>query len=229
MAMPVLLFSDVEDMVFEALNVSKTTYGTHDGSPLYKPENIRAMIFQADIEVVKAITRSPGHPRRDEYSVSFSIATPGVVVRLSDTNHHVGAVTYVIITRNDAKVVVGKPAPAQKITEWLVDKASYGGDDCVDGYYDATDNKFIFTGLSASVRALNVAPHVLEPPDTNLYSRFEYKWTVFRLAMKELIKKDPEMRTQYEQYATDADRDIGMIMGTDASMYPTVQDAHGRR
>jgi hypothetical protein len=229
MAMPVLTRDEVEDMVMEALNVSKVTYGTHDGSPLYKNENIREHIFQADLDVVKAITRSPGHPRRDEYSTGFSIATPGVVVRLSDTNHHVGEVIYVSITRNDAKVVTGKTAPAQKITEWLIDKASYGGDDCVDGYYDVTDNNFIFTGLSAAVRALNVAPHILNPPDTNLYSPFEYKLTVFRLAMKELLKKDPEMATQYNQYAEDADKDMMVILGNDAKMYPSVQDAHGRR
>lgn len=229
MAMPILTRSEVEAMVLEALNISKTTYGTHDGSPLHKIQMVREMIFQADLDVVKAITRSPGHPRRDEYSIGFAIATPGVVVRLSDTNHHVGEVIYVSITRNDAKVVTGKPAPAQKITEWLLDKASYGEDDCIDGYYDVTDNNFIFSGLSSSVRALNVAIHSVEPPDANLYSPFEYKLTVFRLAMMELLKKDPEMASQAGEYAASAANDIAMIMGTDARMTPSVQDSHGRR
>jgi len=227
MAMPVLTRAEVEGMVLEALNISKTTYGTHDGSPLFKIEFVRECIFQADLDVVKAITRSPGHPRRDEYSFSIAVATPGVVVRLSDTNNHVGEVIYVNITRNDAKVVVGKTAPAQKITEWLIDKASYGGDDCVDGYYDVTDNNFIFTGLSASVRALNVAVHTLA--DTNLYAPFEYKETVFRLAMKELLKKDPEAKLQAAEYAGDAANDLMVIMGGDSKMTPSVQQFHGSR
>jgi hypothetical protein len=49
------------------------------------------------------------------------------------------------------------------------------------------------------------------------------------MAMKELVKKDPEKQIDYERYSTDVDRDMAMIMGTDATMYPNVQEAHGRR
>lgn len=214
MPQPVLTRDEVENMVLEGLNISKTTYGTHDGSPLFKIEFVQEILFQADIEVVKYIARTPGHPRRNEYAAALaSIATPGVRVPLRDTHHHLGEVVSVDIVRNDDKVVVGKPAPAAKITEWLIDKASYGGDDCVDGYYDIVNDDFIFTGKTATVRVLNIAPHVLSPPDTNLYSPFEYKMTVYHVAMRELLKKDPAMASKAAEYGVEAANDLAEIMG----------------
>lgn len=222
MAMPILSRAEVENMVLESLNISKTTYGTHDGSPLYKPEFVREMIFQADLQVVKAICRTPGHPRRNEYSTALTaISTPGVRVPLRDTREHFGEVVAVDITRADARVVVGKPAPAVKITEWLLDKSSHGGDDCVDGYYDITDNDFIFTGTSAVVRALTVPVHVLTPPDTNLYSPFEYKITVYHGAMVELLGKDPAMKDEVSKYAAAWSAEIAEIVGK--SIEPSVE------
>ncbi len=222
MPQPVLTRAELRNMVYEGLNVSKgVAYGTHDGSPLFKTEFIDDHIFQADIEVVKAISRSPGHPRRNEYALTLStISTPGVRVPLRDTHHHLGEVISVDITRNDAKVVVGKTAPAAKITEWLIDKASYGGDDCVDGYYDVTDNDFIFTGLSAVVRALNIAPH--SGVDTNLYAPFEYKITVYRLALGELLRKDPGMSQLATEFLTAGYNDLLVIVGGDAKLIPSI-------
>ncbi len=222
MPQPVLTKAEVRSMVLEGLNLSKgVAYGTFDNSPLFKTEFIDDQIFQADIEVVKAITRSPGHPRRNEYALTFStISTPGVRVPLRDTHHHLGEVISVDITRNDAKVVVGKLAPAWKITEWLIDKASYGGDDCVDGYYDIANNDFIFTGTSASVRALNIAPHT--GADTNLYAPFEYKITVYRLAMGELLKKDPGMQQLASEFLSSGYNDLLAIVGGDANLVPTI-------
>lgn len=222
MPQPVLTRLEVENMVLEGLNVSKATYGTHDGSPLFKIEFIREIVFQADIEVVKAIARTPGHPRRNEYSAALAtIATPGVRVPLRDTHQHFGEVVAVDITRNDDKVVTGKPAPAIKITEWLIDKASYGADDCVDGYYDIVDNDFIFTGKTAVVRVLNIIPHVLSPLDTNLFSPFEYKIVVFHVAMRELFRKDPAMADMAAQYGVDAANDLAEIVGK--SIDPSVE------
>lgn len=223
MAMPVLTTASVRALVLEGVNLSKgVAYGTHDGSPLFKPEFIDDCIFQADLEVVKHICRAPGHPRRNEYSVALApISTPGVRVSLRDTREHLGEVVAVDITRNDAQVVVGKPAPAVKITEWLLDKASYGGDDCVDGYYDTVDNDFIFTGQTATVRVLNVAAHVVSPPDTNLYSPHEYKLTVFHVAMREILKKDPAMSSKAAEYGVEAANDLAEILGK--SIMPSVE------
>ena len=222
MPQPTLTKAEVRSMVLEGLNLSKgVAYGTFDNSPLFKTEFIDDHIFQADIEVVKAISRSPGHPRRNEYALTLStISTPGVRVPLRDTHHHLGEVISVDITRNDAKVVVGKTAPAAKITEWLVDKASYGGDDCVDGYYDITDNDLIFTGASAVVRALNIAPHT--GADTNLFAPFEYKITVYRLTMAELLKKDPGMQAMASEFLNAGYNDLLAIVGGDAKLIPSI-------
>lgn len=223
MAMPVLTTAAVRAMVLEGMNLSKgVAYGTHDGSPLFKPEFVDDNIFQADIEVVKAICRTPGHPRRNEYSVALSsIATPGVRVPLRNTHEHFGEVVAVDITRNDAQVVIGKPAPAVKISEWSLNKASFGGDDCVDGYYDTVDNDFIFTGQSATVRVLNIAAHVVSPPDANLFAPHEYKLAVYHVAMREICSKDPAMAANYEKYAGLADRDLSEIMGK--TIQPSVE------
>lgn len=222
MPQPVLSKAEVRSMVLEGLNLSKgAAYGTFDNSPLFKTEFIDDQIFQSDIEVVKAITRSPGHPRRNEYALIFpTISTPGVRVPLRDTNHHLGEVISVDITRNDAKIVVGKLAPSWKITEWLVDKASYGGDDCVDGYYDVNDNDFIFTGASAVVRALNIAPHT--SADVNLYAPFEYKLTVYRLAIGELLRKDPGMSALSTDFLNAGYNDLLAIVGGDSKLVPAI-------
>lgn len=217
MPQPVLTKAEVRSMVLEGLNLSKgVAYGTFDNSPLYKTEFIDDAIFQGDIKVVEAIMRSPGHPRRNEYALTLAtISTPGVRVPLRDTHHHMGEAISVDITRNDAKVVVGSPAPANKITSWLLDKPSYGGDDCIDGYYDISDNDFIFTGLSAVVRVLNVSPHT--PADTNLFAPFENKVTVYHYAMAQLLAKDPAMSEKAAEYANRAASELqaivsGMIM-----------------
>jgi hypothetical protein len=223
MAMPVLTTADVRAMVLEGINLSKgAAYGTHDGSPLYKPEFVNDCIFQADIEVVKWICRTPGHPRRNEYSAALAtITTPGVRVPLRDTHAHFGEVVAVDIVRNDAKVVVGKTAPAAKITEWLLDKASYGGDDCIDGYYDVVDNDFIYTGDDAIVRVLNIPAHVVSPPDANLFAPHEYKMAVFHVAMRELLRKDPGMSAKAAEYGVEAANDMSEIMGK--SIMPSVE------
>jgi len=222
MPQPVLTTAEVKAMVMEQLNVSKVAYGTFDGSPLWKDDFIDDCIFQGDIDVVKCISRAPGHPRRDEYGLDLSVInTPGVRVLLSGSNHHFGEPVSVYITRNDDLVVEGKTAPAQKITEWLLDKASYGGDDCVDGYYSCKDSHFIFSGKTALVRVLQVAPHTLS--DTGLYAPFENKITVYRLAMAELLKKDPGRKQDAADFRTDADKDLAMIMGVDAKMTPSIE------
>lgn len=219
MPMPVLSTSEVRSMVLEGLNLSKNAaYGTFDNSPLYKIEFINDCIFQADIEVCKCIARAAGHPRRDEYGLDLPVInTPGVRVLISNSNHHFGEPVSFYITRNDDVVVVGKPAPAQKITEWSLDIAGYGGNDCVDGYYDYTDNHLIFTGKSILVRVLNVNPHVVSPPDASLYAPFENKITVYNIAMSLLLKKDPVRKADAVEFRTDADKELAMIMGSDIS------------
>lgn len=217
MPMPVLTTAEVRSLVLEGLNLSKgVAYGTFDNSPLYKIEFINDCIFQADIEVCKCIARAPGHPRRDEYGLDLpTISTPGVRVLISGSNHHFGEPVSFYITRNDDVVVVGKPAPAQKISNWLLDVAGHGGNDCVDGYYDYTDNHLIFTGKSILVRVLSVNPHVVSPPDASLYSPFENKITVYKIAMAELLKKDPTRAGDAAQFRDDADKELMMIMGGD--------------
>ena len=227
MPMPVLTKAEVRSMVLEALNLSKgVAYGTFDNSPLYKTEFIDDCIFQADIDVCKCIAAAPGHSRREEYGVDLSsISTPGVRVLLTDTREHFGEPVSFYITRNDDVVVVGKTAPATKITEWFIDIPGHGGNDCVDGYYDCTDNILIFTGKSIVVRVLRIAAHT--PSDTNLFSPFENKITVFRIAMSLLLQKDPARKQDAVDFRTDADKDLAMIMGTDIA--PTVEKYHGAR
>ena len=221
MPMPILTALEVKTMVMEGLNLSKgVTYGTFDNSPLYKDDYIDDCIMQADIEVCKCIAVAPGHPRRGEYGLDLAaISTPGVRVLISGTNHHFGEPVSFYITRNDDVVVVGKPAPAQKISEWFIDIPGHGGNDCVDGYYDYTDNHLIFTGKSILVRVLQVAPHTVA--DTNLYAPFENKLTVYNIAMSLLMMKDPTRKDDASMYRGEADKELAMIMGSDIA--PTVQ------
>lgn len=210
--MPLLTTAEVLNLVFEQLNVAKTTYGTFDGSPLYKLDGIKDTVMLGDIEVVKTIIRTPGHPRRPEFQfVTSAILTPGVNVPIRDTFEHAGELLRVMITRQDDVVVVGKTVPSSKISQWLLDKSSYGGDDIVDGYYDYTNDLLIFTGKSATLTLTNVGEHTTA--DVNLFSPSEYKMAIVHYACKELLRRDPAKTAEQALHESAWGQEMQLLTG----------------
>lgn len=210
-SMGTIPLSTVKGVVLETLNLSKNVaYGSFDGSPLYKDEFINQVIFNADVSVLNAIMASPGHPRRQQYTLFQTLTVEGIITQLSGAFANRGQL-FVEIVRNDAVVVVGKPAPAAKIADWVNNKDDYGDSDCVDGYYNLDDGNLIFSGDLCNVLVLNTADHT--PADTSLFAPPEYIPTIERMAVGELLMKDPAKRDMGADYLRAAAADIQLIMG----------------
>lgn len=182
-------FTTLKNKAMAMINVSTTAYGTYDLDPGFFEAFIDDAIYDADLEIRKAIVANPKHPQRTGY-LTTAVVTDGALLPAAP-----GDLGPIEITTTAGDVRTDRQVDIGDIEAWKKDTAHvlYGSLDDIEGHFAIQGQRIRFIGQTCTVtlpgQLVRGSAHVITSP-------IEYINTALALSVGSVLMKDPEFSYQ---------------------------------
>lgn len=188
MAITVVDFQTLKDEVMAIINVCTAVYGTYSVNPSFFEAFIEDAIFDADLEIQRAIVNNAEHSQRPNYLTTTTVLDGAKLPSAVGDLGPVEIETTAGATRVDRKVSLGD------LELWKADTSHvlFGSLDDIEGHFAIAGDRIYFIGATCTI----TYPTVTRGSASGLFAPIEYINTAKGLVAGNVLLKDPEFASQ---------------------------------